>query len=397
MDKIKVLFKKISKNFLSFTVLLVVLGFTVYTIARALESDSDSESSSYSNDAEQKLTSEEIDKIIEDLKISGNIDNIVDKLDEIIQRAKLSGNTALQEYASNMKTYYELKKQLESVKSLIEASKKKNSAVASVDKQVSKILSVNTIIEDLKGAVSDEALLVLQSLSDEDAKKLQDLMAEIESLVDIKDISSLTVQQRSLLDVIILSKLIDEDMLDGERFQTAQEALSVAVTILESYEKQNYNPEEYDALVTGSDEFVKLGKKASTVLPEQVIFFNGHFTMKHAPIMYDGHVLLAIEDLYQYIDANIEYMYNNSTMVIQSPNKILEIVSGKNVAYLNDEPKNMPVPILNFNDTIYMSVEFFAEAYDISYKYLQKNECFIFYNNLVQVANVSIPNQLNKD
>ena len=119
--------------------------------------------------------------------------------------------------------------------------------------------------------------------------------------------------------------------------------------------------------------------------------------MKHAPIMYDGHILLAIEDLYQYIDADIEYMYNNSTMVIQSPNKILEIVSGKNVAYLNDEPKNMPVPILNFNDTIYMSVEFFAEAYDISYKYLQKNECFIFYNNLVQVANVSIPNQLNKD
>lgn len=397
MDKIKVLFKKISKNFLSFTVLLVVLGFTVYTITKALESESDSNYSSSSDDAEQKLTAEEIDKIIEDLKVSGNIDNIVDKLDEIVQRAKLSGNTALQEYASNMKTYYELKKQLESVKSLIEASKKKNSAVASVDKQVSKILSVDTIIDDLRGAVSDEALLVLQSLSDEDTKKLQELMAEIESLVDIKDISSLSIQQRSLLDVIILSKLIDEDMLDGERLQTAQEALSVAITILESYEKQNYGAAEYDALVTGSDEFVKLGKKASTVLPEQVIFFNGHFTMKHAPIMYDGHILLAIEDLYQYIDANIEYMYNNSTMVIQSPDKILEIVSGKNVAYLNDEPKNMPVPILNFNDTIYMSVEFFAEAYDISYKYLQKNECFIFYNNLVQVANVSIPNQLNKD
>ena len=84
-------------------------------------------------------------------------------------------------------------------------------------------------------------------------------------------------------------------------------------------------------------------------------------------------------------------------MVIQSPNKVLEIVAGKNVAYLNDEPKNMPVPILNFNDTIYMSAEFFGQAYDISYKFLPKQECLIFYKNLVQLSNSSVPNQLNKE
>lgn len=397
MDKMKMFLKKLSKNLLFITILMTTVAFTIYTITKAMESESDSSSSTNSTNAEQKLTTEEIDKIIEDLKISGNIDNILEKLDEIIQRAKLSGNDALQEYASNMKNYYELQKQLDSVKSLIEASKKKNSNIAAVDKQISKILSVNTIIADLKGAVSDEALLVLESLSDDDAKKLQEMMAEIESLINVKDISSLSIQQRSLLDVIVLSKLLDEKMITGERLQTAQEALRVAVTILESYQKQLYADSDYSNLVAGSDEFVKLGKKASTVLPEQIVFFDGYFPMKHSPIMYDGHILLAIDDLYQYIDADIEYMYNNATMVIQSPGKIMEIVSGKNVAYLNDEPKNMVVPILNFNDTIYMSAEFFAEAYDISYKFLSDQECLVFYKNLVQLSNVSVPNQLNKD
>lgn len=399
MDKIKVFLKKSSKNLIFTAVLIITAAFTVYTITKALESDSSSSSSSSSSsdDAEQKLTSEEVDKIIEDLKISGSIDNILDKLDEIIQRAKLSNNTALQEYATNMKTYYELKKELDSVKSLIEASKKKNSDIAQVDKQVSKILSVNTVVDDLKGAVSDEAMLILESLDDDDVKKLQELMAEIEGLIDVKNIDSLSVQQRSLLDVLVLTKVLDEDMVKDERIQTAQEALGVAITILESYQKQAYSPSEYDTLIEGSDEIAKMGKKTSTALPEQIIFLNGYFNLKHAPMMYDGHILLAIDDLYQYIDADIEYMYNNATMVIQSPDKVLEIVAGKNVAYLNDEPKNMAVPILNFNDTIYMSAEFFAEAYDISYKYVKQHECLVFYNNLVQLSNVSTPNQLNKD
>lgn len=396
MNKIKSFLKKLSRNILFITIMLGIVAVTIYTIAQAVDSTSAS-SSSDTTSAEQKLTSEEIDKIIEDLKTSGNIDNILDKLDEIIERAKLSGNTALQDYATNMKTAYELQKQLDSVKSLIEASKKKNTSIAAVDTQVQKILSVTTIIEDLRGAVSDEALLILESLSDDNVKALQELMAEIEGLVDLTDVSSLSVQQRSLLDVLVLSKVIDDGMVTGDRLQTAKDTLAVAVTILESYEKQNYGTEDYNNLTSGSDDFVKVGRKASTALPEQVVFLNGYFPIKYAPIMYDGHILLALDDLYQYVDANIDYMYNNATMIIQSPDKTLEIVSGKNVAYLNDEPQNMPVPVLSFKNKIYMSAEFFAQAYDISYKYLADQECLIFYKNLVQLANPSVPNQLEKD
>lgn len=401
MFAFKEVLSKLRKNFLLVSFALITAVFAVYTITCAVDEKSSAnsagDSTSSADSAEKQLTIEEIDKIIEDLKVSGNIDNILEKLDEIIERAKLSGNTALQEYATNMKTAYELQKQLDSVKSLIEASKKKNSNIAAVDKQISKIVSMTTIVEDLRGAVSDEALLVLQSLSEDDLKKLQDVFVEINELFDLNDISSLTVQQRSLLDILLLSKILDEDLAKDEKLQTAKEALSIAVTILESYQKQNYDNGSYDALTAESDEFLQMGSKASTVLPEQVVFLNGYFNMNHAPIMYDGHILLAIDDLFQYIDADIEYMYNNATMVITSPGRTLEIVSGKNIGYINDTPKNMPVPILNFKNTIYMSVEFFAECYDISYKYIPDQECLILYNNLVQLSNPSMPNKLNKE
>lgn len=378
----------------SFFAIAVLCGFS-----KALETSSDNSknensSSSYS---ESSLTNEEIDKIIEDIKISGSIDNILEKLDEIIKRAQLSGNSALQEYASSMKTSYELQKQLDSVNSLIEAMKKKNSGIAAVDSEVKKILSVDTIASDLDGAVSDEALLVLKSLSSDDSKKLQETLAEIESLVDTKDISSLNIQQRSLLDVIILNKIINENLVEGERLELAKNTLQVAVTILQSYQKQQYPTESYDNLLKESENFSGTGKKSAGVAPEQVVFLNGYFNIKHSPIMYDNHILLSIDDLYQYIDASIEYMYNNATMVITSPNKILEIVAGENVAYLNDKPYNLPVPILSYESSYYMPVEFFATAYDISYISIPEYNFVILYKNLVQLENPGVPNQLNKD
>lgn len=396
MEGISKALKKFGRD-LSITALISGSAFAaIYGVVQATETSNNSNNNA-SSSVETKLTVEQIDKIVEDLKISGNIDNIIEKLDGIVVRAKLSGNTALQEYAENMKKSYELQKELDTVNSLIEAMKKKNSQVSSVDEQVTKILSLDRIVNDLDGAVSDECLLILQSLNDENLKKLQETIAEAEGLFDLNNVESLSVQQRSLLDIILLNKIIGEGMVEGERLELANNTLGVAVTILESYQKQNYPEESYNDLIQGTERFIECGKKTASVLPEQIVFFDGHFNMNHSPLMYDGHILLAIDDLYKYIDANIEHMYNNATMVITSPNKVLEIVSGKNVAYLNDKPYNMPVPILSFEDTIYMSVEFFAEAYGIKFKYLQEHDFLILYDNLVQLENPSVANKLSKE
>ena len=74
----------------------------------------------------------------------------------------------------------------------------------------------------------------------------------------------------------------------------------------------------------------------------------------------------------------------------------MELVCGKSTAYVEDKPQSMPVPVLSFNNVQYMPVESFAEAYDISYKFLPDSDCIILYDNLVQLENSSVPNQLNK-
>lgn len=385
--------KDILRNVLIIGLSGTIVAATLYTIANATGNSSNSTNST----TEKQLTSEEIDKIIEDLKLTTNIDNVLEKLDEIIQRAELSGNDALKEYATNTKTAYELKKQLDTVNSLIEAMKQKNGDINTLDEELKKILSVTTIIEDLQGAVSDEALLVLESLTEDNVKNLQEVLAEIEEIVDLNDVKSLSLRERSLLDILMLNEVISKDMVDGDKLQVAKEALAIAVTVLKSYEKQKYGTNEYEDLVSKSEEFAEKGKKSEAVLPEQVVFFDGSFNMQYAPIMYDGHILLAVNDLFQYIDSTIEYMYNSPTMVIQSEGKILEITSGKNVAYLNDQPMNMKVPVLNINDTIYISGEFFAEAYGVSYRYVEDQELLVFYHNLNQLKNPAIPNEINRD
>ena len=130
MNKLKNILVKLGRNLFFICILTVAGALTVYTIVQALENSSSSSGtsssdSSSSSSTENKLTAEEIDKIVEDLKISGNIDNILEKLDDIIYRAQLSGNSALQEYATNMKTKYELQKQLDSVNGLLSSMKKK--------------------------------------------------------------------------------------------------------------------------------------------------------------------------------------------------------------------------------------------------------------------------------
>ncbi len=384
--------KDMGKNTVIWSLIGLSVATTVVSLASAVESSSTEQST------ETKLTSDDIDKIMEDIKLSTNIDNVIQKLDDIIKRAELMGNDTLKDYAEKTKSMYELQQQIDTLTSQIEAIKKKSSDVDSIDKELKTALSVTTVLQDMEGAISDETLRVLESLKEEKFKELNEVVAEISGLVDLNDIDSMTLQQRCLLDVLMLYDTFEKDLIEGDRLSVAKEAYSVAITALKSYEKQKYGDSEYSDLVTGSEEFSKMGKKAELVYPEQVVFYDGAFNLKNAPIMYDGHILISIDDLYQYIDASIEYMYNNATMVIQSPDIILEITAGKNVAYVNDAPKNMVVPVLNVNEKIYIPAEFFAEVYGISYRYVSEHQTLIMYKNLNQLeeGKKATPNNIYK-
>lgn len=238
------------------------------------------ESSSTEQSTETKLTSDDIDKIMEDIKLSTNIDNVIQKLDDIIKRAELMGNDTLKDYAEKTKSMYELQQQIDTLTSQIEAIKKKSSDVDSIDKELKTALSVTTVLQDMEGAISDETLRVLESLKEEKFKELNEVVAEISGLVDLNDIDSMTLQQRCLLDVLMLYDAFEKDLIEGDRLSVAKEAYSIAITALKSYEKQKYGDSEYSDLVTGSEEFSKMGKKQSLCIQSRWCFMMERLILK---------------------------------------------------------------------------------------------------------------------
>lgn len=404
MNILKIL-KKFKRDTVIYTIVLALFASSaVYHVIYAETTPSlgdiigsTTTNSDSTSSAEINLTSEEIDKIITDLRTSVNTENVITKLEEISKRAELSGNSALKEYAENAIQVYQLQSQLDSKKAMVEAMKKKNTDIKTLDDEMNRLLTVKTIVEDLQGAVSDETLLLLESLSEENISDLQSLVAEIEDLYNLKGIKSFTLQQRSLLDVLLLDEIINQKMLTDERLSLAQESLTVATTILKSYEKEKYSNNEYDRLLSSTQTFATKGNKTDATYAEQVIFFDGVFNMKHAPIMYDGHILVAFDDIFQYINAQIEYMYKSPNMIITSPDRKLELSTGTNIAYMNDKPVNLPVPVLNVDETLYLSAESFAQMYDISYRWIESQKCIIFYHNLNQLEDKNVPNELNRD
>ena len=72
------------------------------------------------------MTYLQLQTIMEDIKLSTNIDNVIQKLDDIIKRAELMGNDTLKDYAEKTKSMYELQQQIDTLTSQIEAIKKKS-------------------------------------------------------------------------------------------------------------------------------------------------------------------------------------------------------------------------------------------------------------------------------
>ena len=91
---------------------------------------------------------------------------------------------------------------------------------------------------------------------------------------------------------------------------------------------------------------------------------------------------------------NFFIKFSISSLFFISSKLILVFKSLTFELFTNDDKNDT---IISFEDTVYMPVEFFAEAYDISYKYLPEHDFIVLYKNLVQLENPSVPNQLSRD
>lgn len=396
--------KKILLVFIIISVFLAV-GFIPFSLFMTTKADtdqqtsSDSQSSSSSSASSDSMSVEEVNQILETLKTTSNSAEVSAKMDELIKRATLTGNTKLKEYAEYTKQVYSLRDQVDNLNALIQAITSKNSEIKKIDDQLKTGLDSSTSdasAETVKNGMSASAAELISELSDADYAKIQDKLTNLKNVVDLKNLSSESSENRSLAEVVILKECINAELFKDGKKDAANNAITESLAVLQEYERSKYTSMEYNSMKTSAEGFKKSANKSDVAFPESVIMMGNYFVLKNTPIKYDGEILASLDDLHQYIDTSVQYSDNNSTIAIKSKNLLLEIARGKNNAYVNDKSQNIPVPVLSYNSCSYLSVEFFAQTYNIGFIKLEDHGTVIMYDNLNQLSNPSVPNNFNK-
>lgn len=335
-----------------------------------------------SSNSTSSLSSEDIDKILESVKVEGDLDSLIKQMDDIINRAMLTNNTDLKQYAEYVKQACELQKQLNTVNASISTLKQKNSSIASIDEGVQKNMNSDISLDNVNGVLSADGMELLKDL---DMSKITDGLNDIPGMETVlNDPTSATESQKDLAETALLQSALDQDLLEGEKAEAAKACINTSLSVLVANEAAKYSSSEYDSLVASSKEFELQGNKCESLAPSQVILYGESVKLTLAPIIYDKNILISIDDVIRFTGASVQYTDGTANIALSKDKKLVEITKGSNVAYVNDSNVNTIVPVLTVKGVTYIPVEFFAQAFDISYVSVPDNGVFIMYSNSVQ-------------
>lgn len=236
-------------------------------------------------------------------------------------------------------------------------------------------------VEDL---LSEEVKTLLSPVAEESWDQLSDVLLKLNQFVGFdKNHVLITEDKKILTELILLQETKEQEILKEEALlDELNEIIKQRSLQLESIERGKYDDSTYNSLTTDSQNFKSVGKKTDLFLPRQVVLMGQNFKLKKAPIKYDGHVLISLDDVLQYVNADVQETKESGTISLQSEKMLLEMTKGENLAYVNDKSSNVEVPVLYFNDCTYISAEFFARSYGISYKCIDEVGIMIMYGDV---------------
>ena len=207
--------------------------------------------------------------------------------------------------------------------------------------------------------LSDGALYIFDSI---DKKTFDDdTFYELESLNKHFENSYFSNEERiKLSDLSVLSLLIKKKLIKNNISDAKQIIEDIQSEYL-SKMKERYNQEQYDSMLKDSYSFESQGKHASYCDPENVIIVSKEQTLKDFPIVYNDYILISLNDVIESIgkDYEIEYMKNNSNIIIKFGKDILEIEPGNSIIYINDSKHVLDNPVLSYKQRTFISTDIF--------------------------------------
>lgn len=233
-------------------------------------------------------------------------------------------------------------------------------------------------IEDL---FADDVKSVLTPIAEKSWDKLATVIESLDKFINFsQDHLAISEDRKILASLILLTEAQQEELFEDASVSDAVKGLIDQLSLqLESFEKAKYSDDVYNKLTDSSEEFSKIGKRTELVVPRQLIIAGQSFVLKNAPIKYDGHILISLDDALQYINAGVQSDDKRFTIALQTSKILLEFSRGSSVAYVNDKTSNMEVPSLYFKNKVYIPAEFFAKTYGISYKFISDTGLLVFY------------------
>ncbi len=108
------------------------------------------------------------------------------------------------------------------------------------------------------------------------------------------------------------------------------------------------------------------------------------------PKFHDGRILLPIEAIQTYIDKNILYDKNQKKITVTTKDKVIRMETAKLQAYINNNPVNLDIPVIEMSNKVYVPIEFLADFYSIEVKYVSATDIVIidYLNRMQQEARV---------
>ncbi len=381
------------KVFLMALVIVLLIATAISSLAATNADDLSSKSSSQtssgsssvsSSNSSSGLSNEEADKILQEIKTAGDNGTLEAKLEELLQKAILTDNAALKEYVEYAKQAYQLQTQLDNINTTLKALCIKNPELDSINSQLQSTAKAGSVsVSDIENSVSSGVKDVLSGL-DED--KASAILANVDNIDKLKsDPDSLSDAEKTLINAAIMKEAKEQGELDENQQKAADQAIQAAASSLMSSEVSKYSTKERSRLIEDSNKFAMTANNAKPVAPEQVVLADTNFRLTSAPIMYNDQILISLNDILQFVKAEVQYTDSNATLAIQSDKVMVEVTKGKNTGFINDKSTNLPAPVITFNGATYISVEFFAQAFSISYENLQDQGVFIMYGNLNQL------------
>lgn len=329
------------------------------------------------------LLQQAYDELQQQLAQGLSADEAVNKMEILGKQAQLLGDADLQAYAEYQAQMLALTKQIEELQALIDALKQGNSEIAGLDDVLQNSIQLDMTVDDVIAALPDGAATLLQGLplADTDGfdviwqQALQDIARESAGVSEepaaspeispqsaaMRSLSAVSAQTMRYIAVRMTQFAVDNEL------RSEQEAKPVLDTLVQGLSISDYAQKTLAAMREKANQFAASGKLTQAASATNFIVFDSEWRLQDTPIIYNQCFLISLDDIAQYLNAEVTVLPDNDVLVILSAAVRIEVQRGEAVAFANDERYALNAPVLWFDNHAYVSAEFFAQSFGKDY------------------------------